>query len=193
MLSFIVASIVACLIPGPSMLLVISNTVQKGLASGLKTTLGVVTADAVLLGISLSSVGALIHTSPLLYTGMKWIGAAWIVMLGTRALMTAVEANDDLPSSTSSSYLSGVGITMVNPKVIGFYIAFFPMYLRMDQPLLPQIAVLGPLFLTIVLVVLALYAACAQAAAGVLKDRARWVQYASGISLIGCGMAAPAL
>jgi homoserine/homoserine lactone efflux protein len=80
--AFIIASLLICISPGPSILVVVKHSVEGGIKRGLLSILGVVLADALLLTLSISGMGALIHHSLFWYTALKVMGAAYLIYLG---------------------------------------------------------------------------------------------------------------
>ncbi|ABC30632.1 putative threonine efflux protein [Hahella chejuensis KCTC 2396] len=195
LLSFIVATALITLAPGPSMLLVIANTLRSGLGQGIYTSLGVVVADAILLCLTVSGLGALVQTSAWAFNLLKWFGVAYLAYLGVRQLCSQPSA-EDLSGATEvakqNPFKQGLGVTLLNPKIIGFFIAFFPQFLDASAPVGPQLMTLGPLFLVIVFLILAGYAMAAN------RVR-RWLAGAqaqsvlnksSGVALLVCGAAA---
>ncbi|MDG9671038.1 LysE family translocator [Hahella sp. CR1] len=194
LVSFIVATVLITLAPGPSMLLVIANTLRSGLGQGIFTSLGVVVADAMLLCLTISGLGALVQTSALAFNLLKWFGVAYLAYLGVRQLCSQPSTEDlsGAEVAKQNPFKQGLGVTLLNPKIIGFFIAFFPQFLDANTPVGPQLMTLGPLFLVIVFLILAGYAMAAN------RVR-RWLAGAqaqsvlnksSGFALLVCGAAA---
>ena len=178
-LSFILASVFITLLPGPSMLVVMLNTIQKGGWSGVVTACGVVIADALLLMLTLSGIGALLYTSSLAFSLVKWLGVGYLLFLGIRQLKSAASegrtpANTEPRAAGKSPLLTdlaqGVGTTLLNPKIIGFFIAFFPQFLDPATSVLPQLLIMGPVFLLIVLLILLLYVILARTISAALSS-----------------------
>ncbi len=177
-LSFILSSVFITLLPGPSMLVVMLNTIQKGGLSGVVTACGVVVADALLLMLTLSGIGALLYTSSLAFSLVKWLGVGYLLFLGIRQLRSAA-SEGRAPANTKhrsadtsplSDLAQGVGTTLLNPKIIGFFIAFFPQFLDPAKSVLPQLFIMGPVFLLIVLLILLLYVILARTISAALSS-----------------------
>lgn len=188
--SFIVATALITLMPGPSLIVIMMTAIDRGLAKSIQTILGVVVADAILLLLVLSGVGAIIYASAEAFAALKWLGAIYLIYLGVMQLRS--RANDRLVKSGAqrNAFLQGLGTTVLNPKIIGFLIVYFPQFLNRDENVLSQMAVLGPLFLLVVLLV---FLSCALAAKGLRRvlETARGratSKNVSGLSLIGCGV-----
>jgi homoserine/homoserine lactone efflux protein len=99
-------------------------------------------------------------------------------------LRTLLAKSKPKKEERSSPFLGAMGVTLLNPKIIGFFIAFFPQFLNQEESLSSQLALLGPLFLLIVFLVLLAYALFADR---LLKRGGRGFQIATGLSLIACG------
>jgi len=190
--TFVVASVLVTLLPGPSMLLVVADAMRGGTRAGLVTALGVVTADAVLLVLSLLGVGAVLAASAQLFVVLKWTGAGVLVYLGLRQWRAAGRA-PDLPAAKGASaarrFATGFGVTMLNPKIIGFFVAFFPQFVDPAAPALVQLGLLGASFLCVVMAVLGLYAVAASRLAGFIRGprAAQAMSRLSGRTLIAAG------
>ncbi|NVE00915.1 LysE family translocator [Massilia sp. BJB1822] len=190
LLSFILATIVVSLMPGPSMILIIITALEHGLGKAMQATLGAVLADAILLALALCGLGAIIHASALAFQALKWIGVLYLIYLGAMQLRSKV-AQEDMPSpAPGHAFLQGLGVTLLNPKIIGFLIVFFPQFIKPQAPLLPQLLILAPLFLLVVFLVFAAFALAARGARRFLGSTRgkRIFKNLSGCSLIGCGI-----
>jgi threonine/homoserine/homoserine lactone efflux protein len=188
--SFIVATALITLMPGPSLLIILLGTIDHGLAYGLRTTLGVVVADATLLLLVLSGLGAVLYASPLVFTVLKWAGAAYLVYLGAMLLVRAPVSNEGPARQTGGAFSIGYGTTILNPKIIGFLLVYFPQFLDRRTAIAPQMLILGPLFLFVVFLV---FSACALLARPMRRLLAsdqgrRLVRHGSGLSLLACGL-----
>ena len=195
LMSFVVASCLITLIPGPSMLIVMMNSIRQGIFEGSKTILGVVVADAILLTLALSGIGTLLYTSAVAFSVLKWVGVAYLVYLGAKQLITPLaeaEQESKPAKKMSSSFFQGVGVTLLNPKIIGFFVAFFPQFIDPQASIYSQLLILGPLFLIIVFIILFMYALFARSVSHFLAARRGQLalKNSSGIALIGCGFLA---
>jgi len=131
-LAFAAASAVLLVIPGPTILLVISYALGRGLRTALPVALGVALGDFTAMTLSLLGLGALLAASALLFTVFKWIGAAYLVWLGI-ALWRAggrlnVEARADRAPALQMMGHAWL-VTALNPKSITFFVAFLPQFL----------------------------------------------------------------
>lgn len=146
-LAFVAASTALLLIPGPTVLLVLSYAISQGKRVALATVGGVALGDFIAMSASLAGLGALVLASATLFTALKWIGAAYLVFLGIKLFRSAPTASLgelERVSQTSATSVFGhaAAVTALNPKSIVFFIAFVPQFVGLDRPLLPQFAIL---------------------------------------------------
>ena len=146
-LAFVAATTALLLIPGPTVLLVLSYAISKGRSVSVASALGVATGDFIAMTASLLGLGALVLTSATLFTALKWVGAAYLIWLGIKLLrsapsggLVATELRQDVTARSVFGHTALV--TALNPKSIAFFIAFVPQFIRPDTPLLPQFAIL---------------------------------------------------
>lgn len=195
LLSFIIATTVVSLMPGPSMVLIIITAAERGLAKSMQTIAGAVLADAILLALTLSGLGAIIHASALAFSALKWCGVVYLVYLGVMQLKSKVADETMRAVPRGNSFLQGLGITLLNPKIIGFLIVFFPQFLNPNEGVAQQLLILGPLFLLIVFLVFVAFAVAARAVRRFLDTTEGKIIFknVSGASLIGCGLLSAAI
>jgi threonine/homoserine/homoserine lactone efflux protein len=149
-LAFAATSAVLLLIPGPTILLVVSYALGQGWRAALPTALGVALGDFTAITLSVLGVGALLASSATLFTALKWIGAAYLVWLGVKLWRAggALEARPWTDPVTSLRMLAHAWIvTALNPKGITFFIAFLPQFVDPSQAFLPQVLILEATFL----------------------------------------------
>jgi threonine/homoserine/homoserine lactone efflux protein len=126
--SFVVAVIVFLLIPGPGNLALITSTSQGGRRGGLAATLGVIAGDQVLMWLAVAGVAALLAAWPPAFRGVQWLGAAYLAWLGLRLLLARPGAAPVLTLRVGHYFRQALAITLLNPKAIVFYMAFFPLF-----------------------------------------------------------------
>ncbi len=146
-LAFVAASTALLLIPGPTVLLVLSYAVSHGRPVALATVAGVALGDLIAMSASLAGLGALVLASATLFTVLKWVGAAYLIYLGINLFRSAGAATlGDLSlagrTSARGVFVHATTATALNPKSIVFFIAFVPQFVVTGAPLLPQFAVL---------------------------------------------------
>lgn len=150
-LAFVAASSALLLIPGPTVLLVLSYAISQGKKVALATVGGVALGDFIAMSLSLAGLGALVLASATLFTALKWIGAAYLIYLGVKLFRSASSASlgalDTIAQPKASSVFGhAAAVTALNPKSIVFFIAFVPQFIMLDRPLFPQFAILVPTF-----------------------------------------------
>ena len=131
--AFVVAIIVFLAIPGPGNLALITATGKGGVRAGLATTLGVMAADQVLMWLAVAGVAALLAATPTAFQAVQWLGAAYLAWLGWKMLTAPPGAPPVLVMQPRHYFRQGALITLLNPKAIVFYMAFFPLFVDPAQ------------------------------------------------------------
>ena len=126
--AFVVAVIVFLLIPGPGNLALITSTSKGGVRGGLAATFGVILADQVLMWMAVAGVAALLVAWPPAFRAVQWLGAAYLAWLGWRMLTIKPGAGPVLDIKPRHYLRQAMLITLLNPKAIVFYMAFFPLF-----------------------------------------------------------------
>lgn len=126
--SFVVAIIVFLLIPGPGNLALITSTSKGGIAGGLGATFGVIAGDQVLLWAAVAGVSAIMAAYPTAFYLVQWVGAAYLVWLGIKMLLAKPGDAPILQIKPRDYFRQALFITLLNPKAIVFYMAFFPLF-----------------------------------------------------------------
>jgi threonine/homoserine/homoserine lactone efflux protein len=190
-LAFVVAATVVIGIPGPTNLLVMAYTLQRGRRAGVATVLGVLPGVTLAMVLSLAGLGALLATSAALFAAVKWAGVAYLVYLGVRQWRAPVAAAARRSDQSDGHMMRDAFlVTLLNPKGVIFFGAFFPQFLDPAEPLLVQMVVLGATFLVIVLPINTAYALLAGALGARLEsvDWRRRLNRTGGSMLVGAGL-----
>jgi len=127
--AFVAAMIVFLLIPGPGNLALITSTSKGGVAGGMGATLGVIAGDQVLMWMAVAGVAALLATYPTAFAAVQWLGAAYLAWLGFKMLVAKPGSAPVLHIRPSHFFQQAFAITLLNPKAIVFYMAFFPLFI----------------------------------------------------------------
>lgn len=148
---FVSAAVLLTLMPGPDILFVITQSITRGRRAGIVFAAGLCTGliahvTAVSLGVSV-----LLMSSPVAFTILKFAGAAYLLYLGVKAFLARHENHFDLNTTGAASgklYRKGILMNMLNPKVILFFLAFFPQFIDkgIENPI-PQMLLLGAIFM----------------------------------------------
>ena len=126
--TFVVSIIVFLLIPGPGNLALITSTSKGRIKGGLAATLGVILGDQVLLWLAVAGVAALLSAYPAAFNAVQWLGAAYLAWLGGKMVLAKPGAAPVLHIKPHHYLRQALMITLLNPKAIVFYMAFFPLF-----------------------------------------------------------------
>lgn len=197
-LAFAAATTVLLVIPGPTVLLVVSYALGQGLRTALPMAVGVATGDFTAMTLSLLGVGALLAASATLFTILKWVGAAYLVWLGIK-LWRSGGTLDASPRTDTASGLTMAAhawvVTALNPKGITFFVAFLPQFLDPAGDFWTQLLVFEATFITLAFANALGYALVASHARGMMRNPRAigLVNRIGGSLLIGAGFAALAV
>lgn len=194
-LAFAAASTILLIIPGPTIILVISYALGAGRSTALWTVIGVFFGDLVAMTLSVIGLGALLAASATAFTILKWIGGAYLIWLGWKLFTSPVEgrtlegkaAGTSGPRMALNSFL----VTVTNPKGIVFFIAFVPQFLNPAAPAAPQLVIMVATFTVLGALNALIYAL----AAGELRERLKrpsvlkWMNRGGGAALMAMGAA----
>lgn len=126
----IAATFVFLMLPGPGTFCVLTCTAKHGVRGGFAAMAGLLLGDAVLMFLAAIGVAALLKANPVLFQGMQFVGAAYLAYLGLRLLLAKPgKGGASVPFSQSADFRRGFLITLLNPKAIVFYMAFFPLFI----------------------------------------------------------------
>jgi threonine/homoserine/homoserine lactone efflux protein len=126
--AFVAAIVLFLAIPGPGNLALITSTSKGGRLGGLAATLGVIAGDQVLMWLAVAGVAALLSAYPAAFHAVQWLGAAYLAWLGFRMLTAKPGAQPILNIQPHHYFRQALLITLLNPKAIVFYMAFFPLF-----------------------------------------------------------------
>jgi len=126
--AFVIAIIVFLLVPGPGNLALITSTGKGGIRGGLAATWGVILGDQVLIWMAVAGVAALLATYPAAFRVVQWLGAVYLAWLGLRMWFMHAGDKPVLHIRTGQYLRQAFLITLLNPKAIVFYMAFFPLF-----------------------------------------------------------------
>lgn len=198
-LAFVAASAVLLAIPGPTVLLVISYALSHGKRAATATVAGVALGDFTAMTASMLGLGALLATSALLFTVLKWIGAAYLVYLGIKLWRAPVAPAEGLGEAATGDrerplriFLHAYAVTALNPKSIIFFVAFLPQFLNHAEPLVLQMTVFEATFLVLAAVNAMAYGLMASMARKTIRKPRiqRLVNRIGGSLMIGAGFLA---
>jgi leucine efflux protein len=131
--AFVIAVLLFLLIPGPGNLALITSTSKGGLRGGLAATLGVMAGDQVLMWLAVAGVAALLAAYPTAFKIVQFAGAAYLAFLGIKMLLIKPGDAPILNMDSRRFFFQSLTITLLNPKAIVFYMAFFPLFINPAQ------------------------------------------------------------
>jgi threonine/homoserine/homoserine lactone efflux protein len=152
-ITFVIASSALLAVPGPTVMLVISYALGRGKATGWATVPGVTLGDFAAMSASLLGAGAILATSALLFTILKFVGAAYLIWLGIKLWRGEPKfeelKNTSIIGQRKTMFWNAFVITALNPKSIVFFIAFVPQFVDPSRAVLPQFMILEATFVTL--------------------------------------------
>jgi len=190
--TFVGAVILFLAIPGPGNLALLTSTAQAGLRGGLSSAMGIIAGDQVLMWAAVAGLSALLLASPMVFGAVQWLGAFYLGYLGWRLLRAKPGDAPVLDMSSGRYFRQSFFITLLNPKAIVFYMAFFPLFVDSQQP--PALLGFGVMAVTIAALTL-LYSLVLCVLASRLRLRMQqhrwlgpWLQKLAGVVLLGFGL-----
>jgi homoserine/homoserine lactone efflux protein len=198
-LLFLVMETALSLSPGPAVFYTVSQGVRGGLRRTLPAAAGILTANGIYFALSATSLGAIIAASARFFTIAKWVGAAYLIFLGLKALhsansMHAVALGGD-PAEKQRDlgvYLGALTLQLANPKALLFFLALLPQFVEPSIPVVPQMLILAATSMIPEFCILTGYgwlahrAAHATARFGVTGNMNRLLARIEGVGLLGC-------
>ncbi|MBS0300818.1 MAG: LysE family transporter [Proteobacteria bacterium] len=190
--AYVAALLLFLLLPGPGNLAIVSSTAQGGVRGGVAATLGIIVGDQILLWCAVAGVAALLQSYPGVFAGVQWLGAAYLAWLGWHLLRAKPGAAPVLTIRPHHFFKQAFFITLLNPKAIVFYMAFFPLFV---DPVRHQgLLTFGVMALTIAVLGF-FYGLVASMLTQRLAQRLRasprmtqWLNRVAGVFLIGFGL-----
>jgi threonine/homoserine/homoserine lactone efflux protein len=189
---FIPAALVLLAIPGPAVLYIVATSVDGGRRNGLVSVAGIHLGSLVHIAAAVAGLSALIVSSAIAFSAVKYVGAAYLVYVGIRKLLGKDEpvATERPPKSARRVFGQGVVVNVLNPKTALFFLAFMPQFVDPDQPVWTQTIVLGLCWVALGVLSDGAYALAGGTIGGVLRRRRKAVRYASGATFVGLGAVA---
>jgi threonine/homoserine/homoserine lactone efflux protein len=194
---FLVAALGLLFIPGPAVLFVVTRSVDQGRQAGVVSALGIGVADLVHTTAAAFGLSALLLTSALAFTVVKYLGAAYLIYLGIRTLLkrdTHQQTHRDEQKSPWRMFFQGMMVELLNPKTALFFFAFLPQFVDPHRgSIVMQILVFGSMYVVLGLFSLSVYGFLAGTMAKWLKGNAsfqRIQRYVTGSIYIGLGLTA---
>jgi len=196
LMGFIVAALVVLLTPGPGVLYVMARSAAQGYRAGFVSALGLSAGALVHVAAAAVGLSAILLTSATAFNVVKVLGAGYLIYLGIRTIWfnkTGLAANDTLtPVPMQRLFTDGVIISILNPKIAIFFMAFLPQFVDPERGSgVGQIALLGMVYAALALCTDSAYAVLANRLRQWMSPRATkrpWPRYLSGWLYIGLGI-----
>jgi threonine/homoserine/homoserine lactone efflux protein len=170
---FLLASFVLLITPGPAVLYIVARSVDQGRAAGLVSVLGIETGNFLLVLGAALGLSAILASSVLAFSLVKYLGAAYLIFLGIRRLLTPDEPTAHVAvqhQSLGRIYSQAVLVAVLNPKTALFFFAFLPQFVDSNRAApSAQLFFLGCLFVLMAIITDSTYALLASTAGGWLK------------------------
>ncbi len=191
--SFVMAILVFQLIPGPGTIAILNATSRNGLRAGMAAVLGTLAGDLVYMLAAVTGLAAIMRANPLLFELLQWAGAAYLCWIGIQLLRAPVDRTNtamDPVRAPRVYFRQGFAVSLTNPKVILFFLAFFPLFLKPDA----SATTLGVMMAHVTLISLAYQAGIVLLGNAVasrlraLPSARRIATRLAGIALIGFGL-----
>lgn len=194
---FLATGLVLLLTPGPAVLYVVTRSIEMGRAGGIASCAGITTGTVVHIGLATAGLSSLILASRVAFDAVKYVGAAYLIVLGLRRLLTrgsVEEVAEPAPRTRRRAYTQGIVVNLTNPKTIVFIFAFIPQFVDPHAGhVWLQVAVLGLSFAGLGFLSDGMYAVIAGSVADRLRGSdaiARFERWFGGSVLIGLGIVA---
>lgn len=190
--AFCTAILVFLALPGPGTFALLTSTAKGGLRAGAAATLGLIVGDQVLLWLAVAGVAALLAANPGVFKLVQWAGAAYLVYIGLKLIFAQPGAASPIRIKPRHYARQAFFITLLNPKAIVFYMAFFPLFI--DPTRHQGAATFFAMAATIALITLAYcltLSACASLVSAQVRAHqrlARGLEKLAGVFLVGFGI-----
>jgi len=191
--AFVATVLVFLMLPGPGTFAILTSTAKGGKLGGYAALAGLMLGDWLLMLAALVGVAALLAAHPALFRSVQWLGVAYLVWVGLQLLRSTGTVNASLvPIEPGTYFRQGFLITLINPKAIVFYMAFFPLFV--DPASYRGVATLATMGPTISVLTFAycslLIIAGSWMAQRLRKHRTigRWLSRLAGVGLLGFGV-----
>jgi threonine/homoserine/homoserine lactone efflux protein len=192
---FIGATLALLLVPGPAVLYITARSANQGRLAGLVSVLAIETANFLQAVAAALGLSAILLSSALAFDIVKYLGAAYLIYLGIRKLLTrdsGIENEEVQRESLSRIYWQGFLVNILNPKTALFFFAFLPQFVDPERgSVTVQTLMLGAIFVGFALITDSLYALLASSLAGQLKGNKHFQKgqrYFAGLVYIGLGI-----
>lgn len=193
-LGLLAASAVLAIIPGPGVASIIGFAFSSGRRTALASVAGMAVGNAVAITVSLAGAAAILASSAIAFTVLKWAGALYLIAIGLLAIIKSGEHEPGaapLPViSPRAAFITNVAVGTFHPKTILFFVAFASQFIRADQPYLLQAGIVVATFTLVAAATDTIYALMASQASGMIRRPGvrKWSQRAGGGTVMAAGV-----
>jgi threonine/homoserine/homoserine lactone efflux protein len=187
---YVPAALVLFAIPGPAVLYIVATSVEGGRRHGLISVVGIHLGSAVHVVAATVGLSALIVSSAIAFSTVKYAGAVYLILVGIRKWLERDEPAEPAarpPRSTRRVFTQGVVVNVLNPKTALFFLAFLPQFVDRDRTVWTQVAVLGLVWIVLGLASDGVYALAGGTIGRFIRRRRKAVRYVSGGIFVGLG------
>jgi homoserine/homoserine lactone efflux protein len=198
-LLFLAMETALSLSPGPAVFYVVSQGARGAMRRTLPAAAGILSANGIYFALSATSLGAIIAASARFFTVAKWVGAAYLIYLGIKALHSANSMHSVALADRAAGdadlrgvYVGALTLQLANPKALLFFLALLPQFIEPAAPVVPQMLILAATSMLPEFCILAGYGWLAHRAVhastkfGVTGNMNRWLARIEGAGLLGC-------
>jgi leucine efflux protein len=130
---FLLAIVIFQLIPGAGTIAILNATARHGIAVGMAAVLGTLLGDFAMMLAAVAGLAAIMRANPILFAALQWFGAAYLCWMGLQLLRTRIRPSDENMAARAAPgkwFRQALTVSLANPKVILFFVAFFPLFIR---------------------------------------------------------------
>ena len=198
MVAFLAVVLMLFLIPGPAVIITVTQTIKGGLKNGIITALGIGVGDLIHTIAAVCGLSAILMSSAFAFEVVKYLGAAYLIYLGINTILNKTKGIKEQEeksvvkwSGTHSFFRQALVTEILNPKTALFFLAFLPQFVTSDgYPVTVQLLILGMVFVFLSVLYTILLALLTHAIGEKISVRSgsRWLEKSVGLVYIGLGI-----
>jgi threonine/homoserine/homoserine lactone efflux protein len=189
--AYLLACLVFTLVPGPTVTLIIANSLTHGTRAGLLNVAGTQAGLAVFVGVLAIGLASVIETMGVWFDGLRFVGAAYLIWIGIKMFRSQGKLDEvgRTPTPRGGFFLQGFLVMLSNPKVLIFFGAFIPQFVDPKGDYIAQVILLGATAMATAAVTDGAYAILTGRARTFLTNtRVKLISKVSGVFLVGGGL-----
>jgi threonine/homoserine/homoserine lactone efflux protein len=191
--SFLIAILIFQLVPGPGTIAILNATAKNGVRAGMGAVLGTLAGDVLYMVAAVAGLAAVMQANPRVFNALQWFGAAYLCWMGVQLLRVRFNANESKANEVQSArvyFRQAFAVSLTNPKVILFFVAFFPLFIRPDATAATLVVMMAHVTLLSLLyqAVLVLVGNWVARELSAIPSLRLWATRVTGIALVGFGI-----